>query len=440
VALAFLARDVAPRDRSRATKLLDQAAGLIAEGMRNKPDYGEYRTTQNLIEDIRAGIEGRTPPSLDKDPWAVLDAVIGGRKAPENDTTALLHRASSRRRAGDLAGALAVLEQAWGLGPGDRDVQDDLAATLAEQGDRLVAAGDTQAHEQLIASWQARFAGHPAMARQVDFLRWGPLVRRLLDQTDLKYRYGTRQTMLLPFDSPHVGTLMLRLVVESAAVCLHAPLPPLAGADEGAVLGNLLQATGEIMLCKAASPEGIGLALSGRAAVRLLAPAWLEHWVRGAARQADIQPAFLRDLGQTQAHFRSQREIMRLVNPIRRDGRLLLERLEGLSAAQDLKYQRSDDLHAVLKTSTGAAQVVAGEEGLRLSLDLGFLKPPAGLAQFRQMIAWNNRLGPGKVCLSEQGRVLLMCELPDLDEEGEGLKEAIGVFGQHADGVRKELT
>jgi hypothetical protein len=345
-------------------------------------------------------------------------------------------RAALQRREGALGEAIETLRQAWEQAPNDHDVQDELVSALAERIGQLMSSGAAAEQTAVMESWRQRFGGHPTMSARLDTLYWSSLVKHYLDQTDLKYRRSTRHVFFLPFDSPVVGALVVRLAVERDTACLVGGLPPVADADDPLTLGNLLEAASELTFFRPAEVEAIGLALLCRLPLRYLTPEWVTFLVRGMALFADVQPAFLRNLGQLRAHLQFQRDIVRLIRP---GGWNSLAALAELCAARRLEHAAQNHDHHRIRSPQGDIEVAAVDEGVRLAMDLGYLRSAADRgASLRQMVAQNYRLGVGKLGISDRGRVMLICELPHLDEAGFG--DALDLFAAHGERLRRELT
>jgi outer membrane protein assembly factor BamD (BamD/ComL family) len=441
VALAFLAMDTADDDRSKATEMLTQAEALVKD-LADKTDYAKYKRTVELIANVRATIEGRTPPWLDVDPIAELDRVledVEGKGTGTHSISLLLAQATLQRRNRDIAGALDTLEEAWELAPEDKDLQDELVNVITERAEQLVTVGATDEQQHLVEAWRKRFASHQSLSAQLDYLQWRAKVWHYLKQTGLKYRRGAQQTILLTFDSPVVGALMVRLLIERDAIFLAGPLPPIPEVDESIVLGNLLQRMSEVMFYRPSNVGHIGPAVVCRMPVRYLDPRWLKFLIHGAYRYADVQPAFLKHPGQLQTHLRSQREVLRLLLPKRQAKPDTLGQLETLCDAQGWPCSRQGENRGAFESPLGAVGLTATDEGIRLGMDLGYLRTDTGRVEiFQRIVELNDGLWLGKLGLTESSQVHLMCELPYLDETG--FREAMYLFEQRAEEMKKELV
>jgi tetratricopeptide (TPR) repeat protein len=443
VALAFLAMDTADDSQSEAKRMLARADRLVKEGMDDRPDYVKYRRTVELIANVRAAIEGQPLPWMEGDPVAELDRVLGdvrGQGTRQDTVSSLLAQANLRRRHGDVVGALETLEQAWELAPEDQDLRDELVDVITERAAQLVTAGATDERQRLVESWRKRFTGRRSLPARLDgYLQWGPEVWHCLRQTGLKYRRGGHQTVLLTYDSAVVGGLTVRLSVEGDAIFLAGSLPPVSEADEGVVLGNLLQCLSEVMFYGPGRVGYAGLAIVCRMPARYLDPRWLKFLISGTYQYADVQPAFLKHAGQLRIHLRSRREVLRLFLPERVRTRDALDQLEALCHVQGWSCSRQDDCRSAFEGPAGKVSVTATEEGVRLAMNLGYPRIDLGRENmFRSMTALSNRLRLGKLGLSERGQVRLMCELPYLDDTG--FREATRLFEQRVDEIKEELV
>jgi hypothetical protein len=436
-ALTWRAMDLAEHDRDRARAMLDQAQGLAEGGLELKPDYDEYRKTLDLLANARAMVEGSVPPALQGDPWEALDSVLAGRSPGAANSARVLNlraAAEEQRQGGDLAGSLNTLAQAWALERDDQGVQEDLVDTVIKLAIQLLAAGQGEQQQHLVDDWADRLATASWVAERADALRWMPRIQHLLEQTDLKWREAGPY-LTFPFDSPIVGTVILRLFIQGEAICVAGPLPPMSEADEAAVYSSLLQNTADLMLIRAGLLERIGPTLMAYLPARYLDAAWLEFLLRGMARYADMQPSFLRNPIQLRVHLRSQREILRLLQPDRgRPQRTMLDLPQLSQTLANCSCRELDDGSWRIEAPIGVISATATDEGVRLVHELGAL---GAATSFKAIAAKNSHLGLGKVSLDDRGRAWLICELPYLDHVG--LQAILTFFAEQAPRIRQEI-
>lgn len=436
-ALSWRALDMAKQDREQAMTLLEQAQDLAKQGLAKKPDYDEYRKTLDLIDNVRAIVEDRLPTWLADDAATMLDRVlesaqpgVGNREA----VARLLTESSEQRRQGNLAAGLDSLSHAWALAPDDQGIQEELIEATIQRAGQLLASGSASEARLLVDEWAVRLLGSPWVADRLDYLRWAPTIQHLLKQTDLKWR-DTGRAMQFPFDSAAVGTVILRLFIQGDAGLIAAPLPPMSETDESVIYGNVLQNTGDLTLVRLSHLEAVGPSLASHVPIRLLNSVWLEFLLRGLARYVDMQPSFLRSPAQLRVHLRSQRDLLRLIQPDRgRAQRTLLNLPQMCQTQLGWSCQEVESGRWRLETQVGTIIAVGGDDGIRLAQELGAVSYNATP---RAIAIRNSHLGLGKLSLDDGGRVWLACEVPYLDVEG--FQSMAGFFVEHSPVIRQEF-
>lgn len=438
--LILVAGMTTERDRGESRRLLDEAGRLLNEGKRLFPDYAGYASTENVLRQTRADIDGDTA-AKDRDPLEELREILGQAR----DTPASPRKqALGLREKGDLAAALELLERAWQQTPNDKGIQDELVTAFSQQIERFEEAKAYGDRDRLLAAWRQRLAGSPRLAQRINLAGWRPRILRYLQQIDFKFVPST-DSLLLPFDADTLGTVMVRLAVEEDLLALTAPLM-LEAADEELALSNLLQVTGDLMCCKVCTTEATRFGLAVRIPLRELRPARLEWLARGLARYADIGQSTMSQMSALRFHVRAVHQMNEITA-----SSLGLSTV-GWSGLQHLAQHRNwqmvernaDQAEITGPTGTtgkGARPWVAqtSPDGLRLAADLGYLRSGRDrLDPLRRLLQLNGALGLGKLTLTEDARVWLAVELPDPDEAS--LEAALSFLEARSERLRSDLV
>jgi hypothetical protein len=181
--------------------------------------------------------------------------------------------------------------------------------------------------------------------------------------------------------------------------------------------------------------EPFGPVLASYVPIRLLDSGWLEFLLRGLARYADMQPSFLRNPAQLRVHLRSQRDILRLIQPDRGRAQRTLLNLPQLCQAQPgWSCQETESGQWRLESPSGAISAEAGDDGIRLAQELGAVSYTTSP---RATAVKNSQLNLGKLSFDDRGLIWLACEAPYLDLEG--FLAMAGCFAEHGPIIRQEF-
>ena len=248
------------------------------------------------------------------------------------------------------------------------------------------------------------------------------IVRRYLDETNLKYRRLLRDTFILPFGGHTIDTIMARLRVMDDMAIISASLPE-APIDEANVLYNLLRATYTADIYKLCRDSDGDLLIAAEVPVSVLDAEILERLIRNVVDLVDLEPVAFGNFDRVtmrakQLQMGSTLKTMWTSRGGERDEAHLL--IPSLARRLGIQCERRREARFLLTFGEMDLRVVASCRGKAVSFValMSGLRPYRGNRRhYRRMAEINMRMDVCKVALDSDDDVAFKYELPGLNEE-----------------------
>ena len=444
------ASSLAFSDRFEALNYLRRAEQLVKEGQKDYPGF-DYSNLLIWIETARARFTHPAPMRFPFPPAAGQEPSIPeeNSQAPPTEVMTAEHVRLYRLAvqdllAGKIDSALQTFDKALWLAPDDLEIQAGAASGVVASAVRRIDQGRSPEGLAIIEEWKPRLptrADH--LGRQAEFLRAWPQLRAWLQEKSDDFFWEQRdyQRLIFPFKAQHVASVIVTLQVDKDDLYFQAPLPLVAAAEEETVLTNLLKATRDLPLFKAACLRNLEFQLCCHVPLDVLEGASFFLLIFELSQFADISHSHLLQLDLLRNWFRETRQ--GFVQAI--DSREYLasfgKAVEQLCRERELAFERLTEVRYDISLRSNQISRVTMEawtDGARLSLPLGELPEPARRAVvLRRLADLNTRLQWGKLTLSETEQMLLSVELPYL--EPATAQRALDMLERKAPIVRQEL-
>jgi CHAT domain len=315
-----------------------------------------------------------------------------------------------------------LLAQQLEQSPSDEETRFQLLDALIQCSEDLNVEGH---QEQAIGELERRLPLFPHDTRlrnQIGFIREGYKVKGYLRAGDLNFAdrvevaSRANRSFSLPFVSPGFPDIHIYVDVVGDVAVTSTPLGPSVDVGNSQMLRSLLQSFHKVPFYKPCWLADTGtMTLVVESPVALLTYKVLESTVRTAARFVKIPPAAASSPQKLSEHLKE--EFMDFTEPLS-DSLLPVDLIPSVCQKANISCLGRADGEWVLRRTPDGPEVIAlyNDIVVRLFIEVGKLSD-ASHASYLQLTIVNAAMRTCKVVLDEEEKVLLVADLPHLNEE-----------------------